>query len=559
MITLFEKIRVSWIPELFALITQGFLLWKIAPLQVDPHHDGIILGAAIATSDGRYGNSGAFTQYGPISPLIQGIFLRFTENSEIALRYFTALQCLLIAILIYFLIRELFSRIDGLIASVYWVFASAIWTTSFPGALLPWPSILSTLVLLIAFIFLIKLASNETRFAKIHNSLLVSSGFLIGIAGFIRIQSFLALPLILIALYAHRKSSPLRFIPIILGTSLGVASVIFWLIAIGSWNSFVYQVLILPFLNYTGLGNGNNYNRFQMAMYLLEAVLFSMVIYIISHTRKFVRNINFTLLIVFILGLVVLKTGVWITHQNNWPTIFRVGFGEPLDRIVTSPMYFGSFSVIIFSFLYLFRKPRLWLDLDLRESLCIAFGIVGVVQLYPQSDVLHLWWIAPLVLPTSWIVVKKIGKVFNTIQVADYRIAISAFAMIGVSLAAVFISQPWSEYKLPILRGTYASKDKVEAINFYRKMEPFLVQGHTSFDCPDGVYSVLNGRYLPPDEWFVNWDIFPKDLQTNKGTIRILCNKSAEYIDSESKRLDMKLVKYELFEKYKESYAVLHK
>jgi hypothetical protein len=56
MITLFEKIRVSWIPELFALITQGFLLWKIAPLQVDPHHDGIILGAAIATSDGRYGN-----------------------------------------------------------------------------------------------------------------------------------------------------------------------------------------------------------------------------------------------------------------------------------------------------------------------------------------------------------------------------------------------------------------------------------------------------------------------------------------------------------------------
>ena len=80
-----------------AFFLQGLILFLVAPLQVDPHHDGIILGAAVASANGQFGPGSAFSQYGPLSPLIHGFFLDLTSSSMLNLRYFAALNTLFIS------------------------------------------------------------------------------------------------------------------------------------------------------------------------------------------------------------------------------------------------------------------------------------------------------------------------------------------------------------------------------------------------------------------------------------------------------------------------------
>ena len=65
MTRLFKLLNSRW--YLFLGFLTAFIYFRVAPLQVDPHHDGVILGAAVAVAEGRPIQSGAFSQYGPAS------------------------------------------------------------------------------------------------------------------------------------------------------------------------------------------------------------------------------------------------------------------------------------------------------------------------------------------------------------------------------------------------------------------------------------------------------------------------------------------------------------
>ena len=62
-----------------------------ARLDPEPHHDGVMLAAAIGVSEGKIPNKDVFTQYGPLTPLLQGMWLRLTEPTLLSLRIFTSL------------------------------------------------------------------------------------------------------------------------------------------------------------------------------------------------------------------------------------------------------------------------------------------------------------------------------------------------------------------------------------------------------------------------------------------------------------------------------------
>jgi len=526
-----------------SFLLQAVILFLVAPLQVDPHHDGIILGAAIASANGEFGPGGAFSQYGPLSPLVHGFFLDLTGSSMLNLRYFAALNTLLISYLLFKVMSKVASKQISILTATTWVLTSAIWATTFPGALLAWPSLISTALILTSLNLLLPLFINSEM--QVNPSMLhiFLAGVFLGLTGFARQQTWLASALTLLLLLFYVKGSGKTALIFITGVVSSILGMFGWLVLIGAWSSYLNQVIIWPLSAYSTLGANNNYNRYQFGSYVIQSAVLIVVIYFASILRRHLKKPLYVYLVFTpLIGLVVVS-GFQIAGQSNWPAAIRVILGEPQEKIILSFMYFGCVASIVLSG-YFALKAKILLRQGGYEKLVLAvFGLVGVIQLYPQPDVLHLWWVAPLVLPSAFIGFNLIAQKSKKISIKDLIYVQTAFSLIGILLATIFIFKPWTEYKVPVLNGTYTFASKAEAISQFNQVQKYIKRGETSFDCADGVFAVSDGNYNSPDEWFVNWGMLDSE-DPAVGKVRVICYQNMEYAESEANRLKMRLQKF---------------
>jgi len=555
---LFSKFKLEKF-SLFSVmlfVVQGVVLLLVAPLQVDPHHDGIILGAAIASSDGLFGPSGAFSQYGPLSPLLHGWFLEAFGNSMVSLRYFAALNALIISILLFTLVRKIADRWVALLISSTWVFTSAIWSTTFPGALLPWPSLIATALLLSGINLLLPVFGDNQHSRNQIYSRLAIAGCFFGLTGFARQQTWIAAALTLMILMLYYKKLTIEVYYFVSGAIFSVSVMLLWLVNIGSFNSYINQVIIWPLSAYTTLGSSNNYNRYQFASYLIQSIVFVAFLYFFGRLRSLTKKRAFPILVLVTASSLVMFNGFWISKQANWDASLRVVFGEPQEKLIISLSYFACLSAIILP-LYFLVKSKFKVPQNLFQNLFVSsLGLVGVIQLYPQPDVLHLWWVSPLFLPSSLIALEILAKKWKMINSENFVIANSVFSILGIILAAMFILRPWSEYDVPVLKGTFSIEEKAQAVNKFSEVEKYIQPRKTSFDCPDGVYAVSNGKYNAADEWFVNWGMLNSE-NPDIGLVRVICNQDLAYAESEAVRLGMKLERHIVTNYSNISFAVL--
>ena len=523
-----------------AFFLQGLILFLVAPLQVDPHHDGIILGAAVASANGRFGPGSAFSQYGPLSPLIHGFFLDLTSSSMLNLRYFAALNTIFISFLLFKVLSKISSRRISILTSTSWVFTSAIWATTFPGALLAWPSLISTALILMSLNLLLPIFMNRKDEYKLGHLYIYLAGVLLGLSGFARQQTWLAAALTLLLFIFFQKSYLKYSVILISGVVTSLVGMFGWLGFIGAWDSYINQVIIWPLSAYSTLGANNNYNRYQFGSYVIQGVVFVLALYFVS-TLRILRISQQCVYLIFtsISGLVV-ASGFWIAGQSSWQAAVRVTLGEPQEKLILSFMYFGCIAAIVLSG-YLIPKIKMLARQGGYEKLVLAiFGLVGVIQLYPQPDVLHLWWIAPLVLPSAVIGFESIVRKSKRLITNDLVYVQTSFALVGIVLAIKFVLQPWAPYEVPVLNGTYSFSAKAEAINEFNQVQKYIKRGETSFDCPDGVFAVSDGNYNSADEWFVNWGMLDSEAP-EVGKVRIICYRDIGYAESEATRLGMEL------------------
>ncbi len=517
-------------------ILTAYIYFRVAPLQVDPHHDGVILGAAVAVSEGRPILSGAFSQYGPLPALIQGFVLWLFNTQLLTLRFMAAVQCLIIGFAIYKLTKKFTHENLSKLLSFFWLLTSCIWVTQFPGALLPWPSLLSTMLVMYGMILLIDSAKKSNR------GWAFAAGSLFGLAGFCRIQAFALLPLILIVgVLQYRKQSKV-LISSLSGYFSSLIVMAFYLLSIGSMDDFIQQGIITPLFAYSEVGQGNNYNRFQFVLYIIEAIGF-VCLYIISRgvTKKTLNSfsaVSVVTAILFAIGYV----GTWVANSSI-PIRYRVLIGEPLQNLLISPFYFATVSSAFLAALVLLRNHKKIKQFNFAESIVIFTAFGTLPQLYPQPDIMHLWWIAPIYLCCILIVLKRLPSNFSSHSLKILSTILISCICLGTVSASQFINRPWVEYKLGVLKGTYAHEEKARSLDIFRKIENVAIADETSFDCPDGVYSVANGTYLAADQWFVNWG-FGEEVQPKIGKIRIICDQSREYANSESSKLSMELFYY---------------
>lgn len=532
---LFNLLNSKW--YLFLGLLTAFVYFRVAPLQVDPHHDGVILGAAVAVSEGRPIQSGAFSQYGPLPALIQGLVLWLFNTQLLTLRLMTAVQCLIIGHAIYRLARVFTHEQLSKLLSFFWLLTSCIWVTQFPGALLPWPSLISTMLVMYGMILLIDSSK------KSNPKWAFAAGMLFGLAGFCRIQAFALLPLIfVVGVLRYREQSRLLIVSL-MGYLSSISAMIVYLLSAGSLDDYVQQGIVTPLFAYSDVGQGNNYNRFQFVLYIIEAIGF-VLLYLT--TRKVTKRIQNRFLAVLIVGAGIYATGylgTWVA-STSIPIRFQVLFGEPLQNLLISPFYFAIVSSALLAALVFRRNPKSANKVNFAETVVIFSAFGTLPQLYPQPDIMHLWWIAPIYLSCVVILFEKFPSkiLLNSSRILS-TLLLSCTA-IGIISAIQFIERPWTEYKLGVLRGTFAHEEKARGIDIFTKIEDFAIARQTSFECPDGVYAVANGTYLAADQWFVNWGFSSKD-NPKTGSVRVICDKSKDYANSESDRLDMKLIHFQ--------------
>jgi hypothetical protein len=233
------NLLLPFVLGLFELI----IFWHQAKWNPNGIHDGFMYAPAILVAEGGVPNKDAFTQYGPYVMLIQGFWLSKTNLTLLSLRHLNALFLTIIGILLYFAGGKYLSKRASVSLSVIW----ALSAPKLLPAVLPWPSVLSTLLALTSVsIFLAKSNLGKNLYSKL---LPVFSGFLISVAIMVRIHIIL-LPLLLTLFYVFSPRVRGQIAKLhywFIGFTLGLILHVFYFVITKSLNQYWDQCIAWTF------------------------------------------------------------------------------------------------------------------------------------------------------------------------------------------------------------------------------------------------------------------------------------------------------------------------
>lgn len=525
----------------------GVYLAILTPYQVDPHHDGYILGSAAAVADGLPVHSGAFSQYGPVTPWIAGSFLKLTSISVLNLRVLSAILTFLIYLSLERILKKLdFSKSTARLVSISWILINHVTSTAFSGAFFLWPSLVSTLLLLLSLNLVLE--SIEKKYSK---SLLFLSGTLIAFAFFTRIQSILVV-IILISLSLLLRRQLKNVLVISLGVSVGIILVLIYLTNLGAFPDYWDQVIRWPATTYPSLGSGNNYNRFQFVLYLTLPIACLIYFWLAEKFLLNKRGLKFLISLIF-LGLIIFVisnlSGELLNSDEN--TYVRLIVGDQLNRIIFWPIYLCFLGTFVIALLISIPKLRR-VEFDNLKSIYItSFGLSVTPQIFPQPDIAHLWWIAPLLIPPALLLARSFQIDLVAFERSSYPILIAALIS-----STFYLQKDWARYEYKPLVGTYAYKTKVESVKVYEPLTQYLLKENALFLCHDGLHAIASQRYAAIDQWFVDWG---PTKQTNFGFINltnedprlkltrniVVCDKDKVAVEKISETVKMKIIYFD--------------
>lgn len=525
----------------------GVYLAILTPFQGDPHHDGYILGSAAAVADGLPVHSGAFSQYGPVTPWIAGSFLKLTSISVLNLRVLSAILTFLIYLSLERTLKKLdFSKSTARLVSISWILINHVTSTAFDGAFFLWPSLVSTLLLLLSLNLVLE--SIEKKYCRI---LLFLSGTLIAFAFFTRIQSILVV-IILISLSLLLRQQFKNVMVITLGVSVGIISVLSYMTNLGAFPDYWDQVIRWPASAYPSLGSGNNYNRFQFFLYL--TLPFACLIYfwlaekflLNKRGLKFLVSLLFLGVIIFVISKL---SGELLDSDEN--TYVRLIVGDQLNRIIFWPIYLcflGTFALAILALIPKFRR----VEFDNSKSIYVtSFGLSVTPQIFPQADIAHLWWIAPLLIPPALLLARSFQIDLVAFEKPFYPILIAALIS-----STFYLQKDWDRYEYKPLVGTYAYKTKVESVKVYEPLTQYLLKENALFLCHDGLHAIASQRYAAIDQWFVDWgpinrtkfgsiDLTSEDPRLKSARNIVVCDKDKVAVEEISITYKLKIIYFD--------------
>jgi hypothetical protein len=483
----------------FYFLSVLFYFTRFTRLDPEVHHDGVMLAAAIAVSEGRIPNKDVFAQYGPLAPTLQGIWVYFTEPTLLSVRVFTSVILAATSVLMVILLSRFTSRsLSFLLATV--------WATSYPFFILPvnlpWSSVITTFFALLILILLLTAVKINEATSKFYLFTILST-FLGCISVFGRLHMVLTLcGIALFGFCLKVKKMQYLYLKIWAATSFVTISGVLGLMSIvGALSPYVNQSILWTATRY--VGNELTLSKAQLMEKLL-LFLFPAMVAIYYFCYRVVKSGGLTTTkkyAIFLLVLLVAPISILKVDNKSYlnPKYFLVSFSQNF----TNWLGYSAVTFLIYLFIVSLVKKSL-------SRLQVVIGIYGVsvlAQLYPLHDVLHLYWITPVIVVVLAIWLKTDPRLVDVTTLGTLKLILFPLLCVNLTLSSYNLVIDRVDYQNDtVLRGMKGNPIVVTAVQ--RTMDAVIsvsASGSIEFKCMDGLYAVSGGKYLPTGEKFVSW------------------------------------------------------
>lgn len=530
----FTSFKFGWYFLSVASIFAGYL--SIYSSNPDPHHDGFIYTQAVAAKNGLIPNRDFFAMYGPGGPYIQGLWLKVTNDSLLSLRMFTVLQLILIFLIFSKLLERYFNPAISCAVSLICLMSGPF--------RLPWPSILLTLIVLVAIYLL---ATSMQQSGIIFVSANIGAAAILTLGIFLRLHAILFLLAIVFSLSIGDSSFDRKRVR--LKIWLATSFITMWLVssylfAVGAideyleqsfgWSSsnfikapelnlsfigFISWYAITPILllgTFTTLNILTNFlkptNKFKRETPIFLGVLIS-CLYLLFHfsdRQNQVKSEDQTLL-------------DWQIFEKYLYTHLRNGLGSiSIFAVIFTLTLIG---LTLKRIRFQVKKFPSLADLDV---VYISVAAASLPQMYPSIDLNHLWYITPLLVLGSAPLIKKI--IHENAWVSTPIISVLSFLMVLNSWSFVEEATTSYEYTFQsqILEGMKSNEKNAKEIDkILLNLERKSTQTKIDFDCQDGLFAAYNGSYEADSEYFVRWgELGNSDLKNSHSIFNCWASES---------------------------------
>jgi hypothetical protein len=478
-----------------------------ARIDPDIHHDGYIYAAAIASSEGLIPHRDFFAQYGPITPILQGFWLKLTEPTLLNLRYLSVLLLLITTWVTYSILRQRCSEASALLL----VAAYNVSTPIILPYLLPWPTVLSTLIILISLKMLL---STTHRKPKYLEGILVGSLLALGV--FVRIHVLVVIVFLVIALVLL-KYEKLFIISFLTGSFITIGVIFSFLIFSQSFMALLKDMVFWPLNAYSGVSTSWKLtlaNAFVFSLLLIYPSLY----FLVNRLNK----VKYLKLYILALLLPALFLSIPLSSRIRTIPAEEKSYLNPyfLMHYLAQdlPLFIPLFSIGLFVALTLVGiihlVMRTFERFDETKTLTFAVCMGSITQMYPSPDQLHAWWIAPIFIAALPI----------------WRIQVNRSIFVSfVTLIILFngyknyleVIKPRYSFTSPALIGMLGKDRSIdEAMNAAAQLIPSR-SGY--FHCGEGAFAAASGRYLSALPDYVSWGPQTKNKISLPG-IHFSCN-----------------------------------
>jgi hypothetical protein len=473
-----------------------------------------MLTPAIAVQEGMFPNRDFFSLYGPITPILQGIWLKFFGVSLLQLRLFSLTIVGLTAALMYFLSMKYISKsLSGVLV--------LSWLATGPTGL-PWSSlILNLFYLLIIWLFTLAIRGENINYGRF---IYFVAGFIVVTCLFVRVQMILTFLLLMVTIFFYDKRGLKYSLSFALGGLSSITIAFILLRQLKVWRPFFEQGIMWA---------GNFYGNPRIdRSYILNLLWFPLVscVVLLLIRFSFPRAISLRLAnsfwILLTIGFFVSSSYLSLQDRSSVRTLFSVrgivlNGGWFLNHWLGLLVVSASTFMLAIALIRSRKKQQGFLDFFHSKNVIFIISITALSQLYPFYDLWHIWFITPVLI----VGLLSLDNVRALVAQNSRRIlSLCCIFILCSSVSTAFTSdRNMYAYSIGILRGMKSSD--TNAVNLEEtlyKLSQYGDSRYIKFDCPVGLYSVANSSYMANDLNYVNWGDF-KDKDSRKANQLFVC------------------------------------
>ena len=506
----------AWLIPIVMATLAAVLLFPSALNDFDSHHDGYMLAGAVAIRDGAFIHRDVFGQYGPVTPIAQGLFLHVGLPPAVGIRI---LNVLLIATTVGLISAMPIVRCAITVSRSAYLWGAATWVLMsdalLGSAMLPWSSVLSAFLgTASAYLLLTSLERSGSSSAI----LAALGGVTAALIPFTRLNSgavlaLTALPIALLAFLRIRHKHEFQRLWIALIAGFGtVVTVSGFLMINGALRPYYQQAIYFPVQQQQEAAEQINSPMRILelfATYSPSVLAVGFGLWFVARYRKLRLNRNSRGSLTLVALLVLAAIQINVLAAAGGPTTHLASYGVHFLELlyILGVASSGIFLILGLSMIYR-QRPT-----GLAVSIVALFSVAALAQGAPLFDARHLWWGLPIAVP---LVFALLDLTVGGVRLRPSPIRVSALIAAVIFLLTYVGSLSEERIQLqgpPALQGMRVTPDLADSLQAdYKLLTDTIGAASSLMFVVDGDVSVLANKYQASDNYFVRWGFPPRPL-----------------------------------------------